>query len=84
MRRNFRYGKPGGQPKFKVGKVAGEFEIIAYIGQSTVHPVKAVILSTDHHWYKCRCSCGNIETHTQQTLVDNRRKRQCAECSNKG
>jgi len=68
-------------PKYTIGDIAGDFEIISYIGYSAVHPDKVVRLSQEHHWYKCKCHCGEIETHTQQQLNDTRRLRQCGKCS---
>ena len=71
------YGTP--QPKFQVGDTAGEFNVIDYLGHSSIAPEgEPRVLSQDHHWYKVRCSCGNEEIHTQQQLIDTRRSRKCA------
>ena len=65
MRRNFNYRSTLGQPKFRTGNVIGEFTVEDYLGHSTVHPRKVTILSKEHHWYACRCSCGLLGVRTQ-------------------
>lgn len=67
-------------PRFQEGDQAGEFNVIQYLGHSAINPVKLTQLSQEHHWYKVRCSCGNVESHTQQQLIDTRRHRACASC----
>jgi hypothetical protein len=73
-----------GGPKLEAGQRVGQFIVDHYIGQSTVHPVKAVILSKDHHWYHVTCDCGTEETQTQQQLTDKRRTHACGDCLKKG
>ena len=73
----------GATPKFSPGDVIGELTVKDYIGHSTVHPEKATILSGEHHWYRCKCSCDLIEVRSQQQLVDKRRKQQCSTCARK-
>lgn len=81
----FRRRYYGPQPRFKVGDDAGSFNVIEYLGHSRVAPAgTARTLSQEHHWYRVRCKCGNEEVHTQQQLIDTRRLRQCAECSQPG
>lgn len=70
----------GAQPKFIIGDQAGEFNVLKYLGYSAINPVKLKMLSQEHHWYKVRCSCGVIETHSQQQLIDTRRLRICVTC----
>jgi hypothetical protein len=70
----------GAKPKFGVRHQIGEFTIIDYIGYSTVHPGTAKILSREHHWYRCKCSCGLLEIRTQQQLIDKRREQKCTIC----
>lgn len=85
MARFSRYRKKMiGWPKLEAGQRVGHFTIEHYIGQSTVHPVKAVVLSKDHHWYRCICDCGAEEVQTQQQLTDPRRTHACADCLKKG
>jgi len=73
-----------GLPKLSAGQRVGQFVIERYVGQSTVHPVKAIVLSKDHHWYRCTCDCGATETQTQQQLLDKRRTHACSSCLKKG
>ena len=73
----------GPQPHFTQGDVAGNFTITKYEGHSRVNPKTALRLSTEHHWYRCRCTCGTEEIHTQQQLIDKRRLRQCQSCTRK-
>lgn len=68
-------------PRFKEGDIAGNFTILHYRGWSRVNPENRNLLYAEHHWYKCQCICGNEEIHTQQQLIDTRRKRQCAACT---
>jgi len=69
------------QPKYQVGDTAGQFNILEYLGYSSVKPTgKPKMLKVWHHWYRVRCSCGTEETHTQQQLIDTRRTRVCEEC----
>ena len=70
-------------PRFQEGDVAGRFTVLHYRGWSRVNPDNRNLLHADHHWYLCQCDCGNKENHTQQQLIDTRRKRQCAECTSK-
>ena len=72
--------KRGAFPKLMIGDRVGDFVINSYIGQSTVHPGTAKILSKDHHWYRAKCDCGNVEIRTQQQLTDKRRIQSCADC----
>ena len=75
----------GPEPKFQVGDQAGGFNVIQYYGHSAVAPAGTPrTLSQAHHWYRVRCECGNEEVHTQQQLIDTRRLRVCAECSQPG
>jgi hypothetical protein len=76
-RGNLRNPKPG----FQEGDMPGYFTILDYLGLSTVRPDTAKKLSREHHWYRCKCKCGEIEIHSQQQLSDKRRTRQCAKCT---
>ena len=82
-RRSFRSRKTGPQPRFKVGDVAGQFNVIEYLGHSTIRPDELKVLSQEHHWYKVRCSCVDRteEVHSQQQLIDIRRVRACDNCT---
>jgi hypothetical protein len=80
----FRSRNLGPHPRFVTGDQAGEFNILEYLGYSSVKPGKdPKMLKVWHHWYRVRCSCGTEETHTQQQLIDTRRQRVCAECQTK-
>ena len=68
------------EPKFRPGQVAGNFEILEYLGYSANKPCEPIRLKVEHHWYECRCSCGTSEIHTQQQLIDVRRHRMCVGC----
>ena len=68
-------------PRFQEGDQAGEFNVLEYLGYGATKPHEPVRLRVEHHWYRCRCSCGNEEIHTQQQLIDVRRNRCCSECS---
>lgn len=72
----------GETPKLKQGDIFDDLVITMYRGQSRVHPVKHTVLSKDHHWYMCKCTCGTTITKTQQQLLDARRKRACPICVN--
>ena len=78
-----RYGGGEPTPRFGVGDRLGNFTVIEYRGWSPVSPVTGKLLHAEHHWYYVRCICGERELHTQQQLLDERRKRQCAECTKK-
>ena len=75
----------GAKPKFTPGSLIGELTIVDYIGYSSVHPEKGTILSKEHHWYHCACSCRSRVRviKTQQQLVDKRHKNQCNTCVRK-
>jgi hypothetical protein len=81
----FRFRKPKEPtPRFDIGDQAGEFNVIGYLGYSTIRPEGTPTkLSQEHHWYKVRCACGKEEVHTQQQLIDVRRHRACGSCIDK-
>jgi hypothetical protein len=79
----FRRSSSEPQPRFQSGEVAGDFEILEYLGYSANKPLEPVRLRVEHHWYHCKCSCGAIEVHTQQQLIDTRRHRKCKACIEK-
>lgn len=85
VRRPSRYGRKSNEPtpRFQPGDQAGEFNVLEYLGYSANKPHEPVRLKVEHHWYKVRCSCGVIEIHTQQQLIDVRRNRMCVECTDK-
>lgn len=86
MKKTFTYSKTTGRPRvigqplFKIGDKVRNYTILSYLGQFTVHPIKAVALSKEHYWYYCKCTCGDTKVCNQQTLVDNRIKHQCSSC----
>lgn len=69
-----------GSPKFVVGDAVGNFTIVVYMGHSAINKRNSRQMSKPQHWYRCRCTCGNVESHSQQELVDPRRSNMCAEC----
>ena len=81
-RRNLRGGitKEIGVPKYVKGDEIGDFSIIMYQGHSFVNKRNAHTMSKAQHWYQCRCRCGNIESRSQQELIDTRRNQACADC----
>jgi hypothetical protein len=69
-----------GAPKFEVGNEIGDFIVIFYQGHSFVNKRTAKEMSKAQHWYRCQCKCGNIESRSQQELIDPRRQQCCADC----
>lgn len=84
-RRPFRSRKAGPTPRFQVGDLAGQFNVIEYLGHSAIRPDEPKRLSQEHHWYRVRCSCveRTEEVHSQQQLIDIRRVRACDNCTNR-
>lgn len=82
-RRRSRFSRTPSEPtpRFDVGDQAGQFNVLEYLGWSSIKPEgEAKKLCQEHHWYRVRCSCGNTEIHTQQQLIDTRRHRICEDC----
>ena len=73
-------GIPIGMPKYVKGNEIGDFSIIMYQGHSYVNKRNANLMSKAQHWYQCKCKCGNIESRSQQELIDKRRQQCCADC----
>jgi predicted SprT family Zn-dependent metalloprotease len=78
-----RFNKSGvmlGAPKYVKGDEIGDFSIIMYQGHSYVNKRNAHLMSKAQHWYQCKCKCGNIESRSQQELIDTRRQQRCKTC----
>jgi hypothetical protein len=69
-----------GAPKYVKGDEIGDFSIIFYQGHSYVNKRNTHLMSKAQHWYQCKCKCGNIESRSQQELIDTRRQQKCKEC----
>ena len=69
-----------GGPKYVKDDIIGDFTIIFYQGHSYINKRTIKPMSKAQHWYQCRCSCGNIESRSQQELIDTRRQQKCKTC----
>jgi predicted SprT family Zn-dependent metalloprotease len=69
-----------GKPKYKSRDIIGRFQIIRYMGHSTVNKRNNRIMAKSQHWYRCVCACGTEESRSQQELNDKRRQQMCFTC----